>query len=404
MKIMYVLFEGFDTDNGTNHLALKTMEEYLKDGFEVHLVTSHSKGLHRDIPEQLKKNHRFSYTVIKRKNVSKRNFLGRYIDGIRYSLKCIPLFMKMRRETDVILIQSTYTVFYTVFLANMIMKKPIIYNTFDVFPDGDRDVGAISNKFIIELLNLMQKYVYRVSNKIVVISEDMLNTFLNKGIPGRKLVLIRNWYDSSCVKKIENTVNRFMEKYSINRDKFIIQYAGNFGYTFDYKAIIEIAIRLRKEHDIEFHMIGSGAFEKDFKRAVKMKGLDNIKFFPWQDLNMIADVYSACDLEIVTLSKNVIKYSYPSKLSLVMSCGKTFMCMTEKQSYFFKYVNDKEIGKCINFHEYQKAADWLVYISKNKNRLEQLERNAYHIGGPLYSSDNNAYKYVDIAKELGRKK
>ena len=50
--------------------------------------------------------------------------------------------------------------------------------------------------------------------------------------------------------------------------------------------------------DIVFQMVGTGAFEKDFKREVEA-GLQELVFYPWQPLDMISDVYSACSVQFI---------------------------------------------------------------------------------------------------------
>lgn len=400
MKVLYFIFEGFDTTNGTNHLALTTMHTFLDYGISVYLITSHSKGLFPDIPNSIKNREGFSYSIIQRNKVEKKNFIQRYWDGIKYAYNASKEWKNHIGEIDVIVLQSTPTAFFSAFLLHHHLKKPIIYNNFDVFPDGPFLFGAIKNKIVYRVLSVFQNYIYKTSEKIIVISEDMKRTFLKKGIVEDKLVTIPNWYDSKAVKEISEFDNQFIKKFGIDRNKFIVQYAGNIGYTFNYQAFIEVAKLLRNEHDIEFHIIGTGGFEKDFKEKVNNEKLDNIKFFPWQDSSIINDVYSACDIELVPLSKGVIWTSFPSKCTLLMACGRTFLCMCEEESNFYKTVNNEKIGICVGREDYQKAADVIQKLSKDKEVLVRLGLKAKEYGKVIYSSKCNAYKYIDITKKI----
>lgn len=402
MKVLYFIFEGFDTANGTNHLALTTMQTFLDHEIDVYLVTSHSKGLFPDIPDSIRSREGFCYSIIKRNKVKQRNFIQRYMDGILYAVNASKEWRKQKEEIDAVILQSTPTVFFSAFLLQKYLKKPVIFNSFDVFPDGAFLLGAIKNKTIYTILTLMQNYVYKTSSKIVVISNDMKKTFLQKHIEESKLVVIPNWYDSNAVKEVKVVDNQFIKKFHIDREKFIVQYAGNIGYTFNYHAVIKVAELLRGYSEIEFHIIGTGGFEEKFKREARMKGLNNIHFFPWQDSNMINDVYSACDLEFVPLSKGVIWTSFPSKCTLLMACGRTFLCMCEKDSEFYRFVNEKKIGICTARIDYQKVASKIIRLSKDREYLKQLEQNARACGEQYYSSAVNAYKYVDVFNELLR--
>lgn len=400
MRVLYFLFEGFDTTNGTNHLALTTMHTLLDNDIDVYLVTSHSKGLYPDIPESIRNRKGFSYSIIKRNNVGKRRFVQRYSDGIVYSFNAFKEWKKRVDEVDVVILQSTPTAFFSALLLKKYMKKPVIYNNFDVFPDGPYMIGAIKSKAIYRVFSVFQNYVYKTSNKIVVISKDMKKTFLKKGIERTKIITIPNWYDSCAVKEVDILDNRFVKQYKIDRNKFIVQYAGNIGYTFNHEAFIEVARHLQDEKDIEFHIIGTGGFEKDFKEKVKMEKLDNIKFFPWQSADIINDVYSSCDIEMVPLSKGVIWTSFPSKCSLLMACGRTFLCMCEKNSFFYKKINKEKVGICVEREDYKKAARVIKQLRDNKELLRDMEVKAKAYGEKYYSSEANAKKYVEVVKRV----
>lgn len=388
--IMYILFDGFDTNNGTNHLALTMMEKLLAYGKNVYLVTSHTKGLHPDIPDSLKNNPKFSYSVIKRDIVGKQNFIHRYLDGVRYAYNAAKEWRKKINSVDAIILQSTQTAYWSSKLLHKYAKtKPVIFNSFDVFPDGIYRNGAIKSKLIFRLFRSMQNKLYKNSAYIIAISYDMKETLKKIGIPEEKIEVVHNWYDDSKIKIINDSDNQFIKKYDIDTSKFIVQYAGNFGYNFDYKAVLKVAELLKDRSNIEFHMIGEGGFEKTFIAEAKNLGLSNIKFFPWQNQSIISDVYNACDIEFIPLTKEVIFYSYPSKGSLLMACKKAVLYSIESDSLFFQTVSEKKIGFCVNRDSVSDAADLLYTLSKDKSLIQQIEENGFEFAQEYLSSSSN---------------
>ena len=400
MKVLFFLFEGFDTTNGTNHLALTTIEELLKNGIEVYLVSSHTTGIYPDIPDSLQNAKGFSYSIIQRKIVKKKNFVQRYKDGIGYAIKAKKEWKKQRKTIDVVVLQSTHTAWLSVLFMNIWLKKPIVYNSFDMFPDGPYYYGAITNKVVYKVLSTLQNYILKKSKRIVVISDDMKKSYINKGISEKKLVTIPNWYDCGSMQISSSDNNEFVNKYCINSKKFIIQYAGNIGYTFNYRAVIEIAKELKDDLDIQFHIIGNGGFEESFKNEAEHEGLKNIIFFPWQDSSIIYDVYSACDIELIPLSNGVIWTSFPSKCTLLMACGRSFLCLCEKESDFYHFVNSEKIGFCIDRTDYKSASDLIRRLKSDRELLAECERNGQSVGKSYYSSEVNAPKYVKLLKEM----
>lgn len=397
MRVMYFGFEGFDNPNGTNHLAISLIDEMLKNEIDVYLLNSHTKGIDPDIPEILLNRERFDYQIINRSNVNKRNFIQRYFDGICYAFKAMKYWKK--EKMDVILYQSTPTAIFSIVLLKLFKRKPIVYSLYDVFPENARAVNAI-NKYVYFILKFIQKIVYACCDKIIVISEDMKNQMINLGIKEEKLEIVRLWYDESQI-NIENHENFFHKlNPDIDINKFILQYAGNIGFTFDYKMIIYLAERLIEYKDIEFHVIGDGAFLTDFKKTVMEKNLKNIVFFGWQSSSIIYDVYKSCSIEIVPLANEVIKNAYPSKTSLLMACEKSFICTTEKDSSFYKEINNNQVGICIDKNDRSLVVDTIIDLYNNKEKLIFYNANAKKYSEKLLSKSYNCDKFIKIIKKL----
>lgn len=400
MRVMYLAFEGFDTKNGTNHLALKMIDEFLKRGIEVYLVGSHSQGVFEDIPPILKNRKGFTYDVIKRSIVSKTNFINRYWDGLKYSFNCMKAWKKEMHSIDVIILQSTPTVVFSSILLALFARKPIIFNSYDVFPDGPYAMGAITNKFVFKALQILQKVVYKTSEKIVVISSDMKKQLMKIGVPEEKLVEVKNWYDDQSVKSVPFKKNKFAQKYELSEEGFYIQYAGNFGYTFDYKMVLKIAEILKYNPEISIQMIGDGAFREEFVREAKEKGLDNIVFYPWQPLDIISDVYSLSTIQLIPLSEGVIWNSFPSKGSLLMACGGVVLCATEEESDYCEEINDNQIGICVSNKSPQKAVEIIIHLFENRKELEEIGQRAEEYAKNVYSSAVNIEKLIKVVNEV----
>lgn len=399
MKVMYFLFDGFDTQNGSNHLIIKMIDEFLKEGMEVYLVTSHTKGIYQDIPELLQNRQGFTYDIINRSDVSKTNFVHRYLDGVKYSFKSMKAWKRQISKVDAIILQSTPTAFFSSVLLTIFGSKPIIFNSYDVFPNGAYDMGAIKSKLVFKILQSMQKRVYKNSDKIVVISRDMKNQLCKIGVPNKKIVEIKNWYDDESIKTIHYKENRFSKKYNIPPNGFYVQYAGNFGYTFNYKMVLDVAELLKDYHGITFQMIGDGGLRDIFVQEAERRGLDNIIFYPWQPLDIISDVYSTCSIQFIPLSKGVIWNSFPSKGSLIMACGRVVLCSTETESQYYKELNENDVGICVTNSSPNESAEAILNLFKDRERLKEIGENAKEYAAKVYSSTSNIDKFVNLLNE-----
>ena len=400
MKIMYFAFEGFDTKNGTNHLAIKMIDEFLKSNINVYLVSSHSTGFFSDIPNVLNERNGFSYDIIPRNIVTKTNFFQRYLDGFKYAINAMKKWRKTIASVDVIILQSTPTAVFSSILLSLFTKKPVIYNSYDIFPNGPYDIGAITNKHIFKILLFLEKIIYKNSEIIVVISEDMKSQLIKIGVPKSKIRVINIWYDDSSILEIPFNRNKFAKKFNLNEDYFYVQYAGNFGYTFNYKYILDISELLSQNKDIKIQMIGDGAFRSEFVAGAEDRGLLNIDFYPWQPIDMLSDVYSISSVQIIPLSKGVIWNSFPSKSSLTMACRRVFVCATEVESKYYDEINLNKVGICVSNESPQQAVDAILSLYEDEKKLNIIANNALKYAESVYSSSSNISMFIDLLEEL----
>ena len=80
MKILYITAEGFDTPNPNNQMAERMLNDFLDNGYDVHLIQSRRKQLFPEIPESLAGKKNLVIDTINRKFDKKNNFIKRYFN------------------------------------------------------------------------------------------------------------------------------------------------------------------------------------------------------------------------------------------------------------------------------------------------------------------------------------
>lgn len=400
MRIMYLTAEGFDTPNPNNQLAMTMIDDFLNAGIEVYMVASHRKGINTDIPEILKDREYFSYDIIKRPIIDKTNFIRRYFEEMTYAFKSMSKWKKQKKNIDIVLLQSCPTVLFPITLLKLVMKKPIIYSIFDIFPGSAYDIGVIKSKFIYNLLEFFQKPVYKMSAKIVVASNDMKKRVQELKVPEEKVHVIVNWYDDQSVEEIDPSKNHFIKKYQVDTSKFYVQFAGTIGYVLDYKMIIQIAELLKNEKNIIFQIIGEGNTKNNFVKEVSEKELTNITFYPLQPLEIVPDVYSACSVCLIPLKKGVVYTAFPSKSALLMACKRVVLNLVEEDSDYFKMFNNNDIGVSVSSSSPEKAAESIKYLYNNPQRINEMANNAKIYGNRHFSRSVNTVKFVQLFEQI----
>ncbi len=396
MKILYITAEGFDTPNPNNQMAQTMIRDFLKSGHSVHLIQSHRKGINPDLPESLKNEPNLTVDTINRKIVDKTNFIKRYLDDVKYAFSAMKRWKKVK-DADVIYLQSNPTILFPMLFLRIFKRKvPIVYSIYDVFPGHAYDIGVVRSKFLYQVLRILQKPCYKMPAAITVLSEDMKKKVVLQGAKVEKVHVVSAWYDTSTTKEVPREENRFLEKYHIPADKFYVQFAGTIGSVFNYHTVIELAKRLKAETNIEIQIVGDGIAKDEFMEKAKQENLSNISFYPLQPLDLVPDVYSACDLCLIPLKKGVIGNGVPSKAPILMACKRVIVNSVEGDSEYANTFRQNDMGVAVDIFDYDALAEAILHLYHSPEEVSRMAQNAYSYGVENYSSEKSTCKLMGI--------
>lgn len=403
MKVLIQWAGGFDTPGPSNHLLKSLIEDMISEGISVHLIQGSIKKVGEEIPEDLKKLKGFTFNTLERPDIAKSNFVKRYFEEIYYIIRSLK-YWRGSRDFDVVFIRSCPTSLYGILLAKLLLKKSVLYGIQDMFPGSAVNSGVIRNKLIANTFYLLQKIAYKYSDAITVISEDMKTKVIEQGVPKEKIYPIVNWFDDRTVHEVPWEENRFVKKYNLLRDKFYVQYAGTMGYVFDYKMILDVAEILEPYKDIEFQMIGQGSQKEAFIKEKKMRGLDNIVFYPLEPQDMVSDVYSTCSICLIPLKRGIIGNSVPSKAGLLMACNRAIVNSVDEDSDYYRMFNENKMGISASNDNPKAVAEAILEMYNSKDKRELYAKNGQSFGKKYYSRSANTKKFIELFNYMVKSK
>lgn len=400
MRLLYVASLDFYTKpNPSFHLMTTMLEDVLDAGIEVKLIGCKEQGIKKHIPDEIKNKKGFTYDLIPTPVVKKSNFVRRYMEGIKYSVQVGKRMKKCIHDYDVIFIQSSPTVLYTLYYARKYGKnKKIIYNVQDMFPGSSIASGVMPQKWMQKVFYTLQKIAYRKADYITAISEDMKIKLIEQGVSEEKIKVIVNWFDDQSVHKVEWGENRFVKKYQMSPDKFYVQYAGTMGYVFDYKIVLDAAEKLKDDDNIVFQMIGVGSQKATFVNEAKERKLSNIQFLPLEPQEMVSDVYSACSVCFIPLKRGIIGNSVPSKAGLLMACKKPIITSVDEGTDYFDMIN-RYAGIAVSNLAPDMVVQAILQMKDDPNFCDTCGEVGYEYGHELYSRKNGMREYLRLFRE-----
>ena len=404
MKILLYMGGGFDTYGPSRHLYHALIEDLLAKGHTIHLIENHSTGKDPDAPAEFVANDGFSYQVVNTAPVEKREFVKRYLTGVKYCFDCIPALKQQRNKGfDVMMVQSCPWAPFAVSFAKQFVRIPTIWNIQDMFPGASIANGVMSQKWMQKVFYAFQKVAYRRADHITVISDDMKKKVIEQGVASKKITVIPDWYDDKSVREIPWDENLFVKKYDMKKNIFYVQFAGTMGFNFDYRMVLNVAEILKGEHDIVFQMIGQGSQKDVFETAAKERGLNNIVFLPLEPQEMVPHVYSACSVCLIPLPKGVIGNSVPSKAGLLMACHRVIVTSADAESEYNKMFEREQIGIACSTDDLEGIAAGIRKLRDDPQLREKYADNAQRYGKAVYTRTVNTGLYEKLYRKIGGK-
>ena len=277
-------------------------------------------------------------------------------------------------------------------------KIPFIYNLQDVFPDSFVGAGMTSEGSIIfKIGKKIENFTYRYADRIIVISNDIKENIVKKGVDPEKIIVVPNWIDSETVRPIRKEEIYLYEKFGISNDKFSVVYAGNLGYAQNIEVIIETAKKLKNQNEIQFLIFGKGAQEEEYKKLAA--GLDNLKFFPIQPYSEVSYVYSLGDASIVPCKKGFGGSAMPSKTWSIMATGTPVLASFDRDTEMERIISVERTGLFSVAGDSEQLAANILRLYEDQELRKELGTNARKYVTDHLERSICTRKYIDTIME-----
>ena len=411
MKVLYFTAYFEPEQVASSYLGKSRNQAFADAGFNMVLYTPMpTRGVSDELRKEYKKRktevlydghmtvHRF-HLMKEGKNSLVRAF--------RYACSSIILlykgvFAKEARNCDTMFISSTPPIQGA--MAALVKKVhgiPMVYNLQDIYPDSLVGSGLASKDGIFRKIGrIIENFTYRNADKIIVISDDFKKNIMAKGVPEEKIIVVYNWVDENAVVPVAKEDNPLYDELGINRDKFSVVYAGNFGHAQNIDVTIAAAERLKDVEDIQFLMFGTGGLVDDYKKIAQEKGLKNMFFFPLQPVEKVSQVYSLGDLGVVACKKGLGKGAFPSKTWSIMSAGTPVIANYDKDTDLERLVKENGLGVFSAADDSQQMAERIMEMYNNRGLCIVYGHNARQYILDNVSKEKSTQKYVDVIKEV----
>ena len=296
---------------------------------------------------------------------------------------------KKRKGVDVVFATSTPPT--QGWIAGKVAKKlrcPFVYNLQDIFPDSLVTTGLSQKGSLLwKIGRKLEDATYKGADRVILISQAMKRNVLAKGLEEEKIEVVSNWVDTEAVQPVEKSENKLFEEFGIDREKFTVVYAGNFGAAQGAGVVLEAAEKLPQ---VQFVIFGGGAEFAEIRE--KAATLGNVIVNGLLPQNRVPEVYSLGDVALITCKKGVGDSGLPSKTWSIMACGTPIVAAFDTESVLAEILQEANAGICVEPENAEALASAIEKMAVN---------TADYAGGRDYVNQNASRslcvgKYIQV--------
>ena len=286
-------------------------------------------------------------------------------------------------------------------ISILIAKKnraKFIYNVQEIYPDLLIKNGALKSNIIIKSLKWLEKYVYNQASAVITIDQKFYDQIVDRFNEKDKLKIVPNFVDTELYKPISKEIE-LPNPFKKDLHKVRLLYAGNIGFYQDWEPILFAAKKLR-DTNIEFWIIGEGVKKEYLIKEVEKHNLTNIKILPYQDRELMPLINSFADIHFISISKEMEKEGFPSKVYTIMACSKPMIVITGENTPLFNFLKPLNCSILISNKRNEDFVHSITELANNEIKKQELAQNGYDTIQQYYTKEKVVAQYINLFENL----
>jgi len=241
---------------------------------------------------------------------------------LSFMVTSVVLGLRPSGRADVVVVSSpTFFSIFSAWALAKLKRARLVVEVRDLWPAIFVELGVLTNRRAIWLLERLELWAYHAADAVVVVSEGFRDDLIRRGVPKDRVHTIRNGVD----------VTRFQPggdpapgraRLGVTADEVLVLYIGAHGLSHGLVSIAEAAALLR-DQPIHIAFVGEGAAKSDLERRVAELHLDNVSLHPGVARDGVAGLLAAADICLVPLRDVPLFATFiPSKIFECFGTGK----------------------------------------------------------------------------------
>ena len=260
-------------------------------------------------------------------------------------------------------------------------RIPIVFWVLDLWPDSLFDLG-IKNKFIINSVKLLVKYIYSKCTLIIGQSKTFVRKIKNIS-PSSKLFFSKLvWRANFEVNYKTNSLVTF------DKNSFNIVFARNIGQAQDFKSVLKAARELKHLKHVKWIFLGDGrALDESKLLSRKYDILNNVSFPGRVPLSDVPVLLNQADALLISLREGQAFSSViPAKLQTYLQIGKPILGMLSGEGA--DIIEQAQVGLVCKPGNYKELAKNILKLKNlDKKILKGMGENGLRFSNQFFQRE-----------------
>jgi glycosyltransferase involved in cell wall biosynthesis len=341
-------------------------------------------SIQNDSESYLKLNESITVSRINGFTGNKNKLLFRFCRYIFLSTKMISkLKNEVTKEDSVLMVTNPALLVLFINKLKQKIKFKLTILCHDVFPENllaAKVINGFTNILKI-IINLFNK-AYSSADNLIVVGSDMKDVFEKKLVHQKikpNISVIRNWAELDTVFPVQRK-----EDYE---KKIVFLFAGNMGRVQGLEKIVALLAKINNPN-LLFIFQGNGAVLSKLQNYASILECNNIVFKPSYSRSQQNDVFSFCDIGMVSLLDEMYGLGVPSKTYNFLAAAKPIFFLGHPKSEISLLVKEHGIGYSFSLNDETSIISFLNSITIDQRKIfQEMGENARFIDQKDYSEE-----------------
>lgn len=276
-------------------------------------------------------------------------------------------------------------------------NTPVVLQIMDIYPESIiYKIPSILRQSVYSILLRLDTWISDNSSTLVVISENMSNSYIEKRkVRPSRLFIVPTWQDETPF-LLNPDRCKACARYGISSELFTFMYLGNIGPVAGVDFLIQSFIHAQPPGS-QMLIVGDGADREKCVNLASSLNASNIHFISDPDAASVPSLQSMADVFLLPMKKGTAHSSIPSKLQAYMFSAKPILATLDSKSDTASIIEKSNCGWIGEPEDFQGMAEKMSEaIRMPRDRLYKLGANGASYARAHFSKTKNVACLGDI--------